>query len=133
MGFTERRKNKRVADALALSVQTEATSRPGSSAARTHVVKLSTDGMRFSSATKLPTDAPVRMELHLNSQTLPVNLMAQVVHCAENKTIGQNDSYQTRVIFKEVNDRTRTLIEQHIKQVIKRTQVIKELPYRQSA
>jgi hypothetical protein len=133
MTFTERRKNKRVADALALSIQPEAAMGPDHCSTTTYVVRLSTNGMRLCCDTRLPTDTPVRVALHLQSQEVPVSVRAQVVHCAERRTATCSSQYDTRLIFTEMDSTTRTLLETHIDQVIRQTQVIKELPYRQIA
>lgn len=132
MGRPERRKHRRVTDALSLSIETQPPSQSPEVATSTYVVSLSVGGMGFVQGTELPTDRPVQVTLFLGEQTPPVRLRANVVECVKN-TCADRTGFKTRLMFTDVDSHSRNLLESHVNHVFNQTRVIRELPYRQSA
>lgn len=132
MSFIERRKNKRVADVLGLRVEQDQVAEH-SDITGTYVANLSVAGLGFTSKTPLQTDTSVRLTLQLASQSVPVRLNARVVSCAKYTSTDSGNQYKMRIIFSELSNTSRTILENHINQIINLTTVIKELPYRQIA
>jgi hypothetical protein len=133
MSFTERRTTKRVADAMAICIETTSTSQPSTPARTTRVVKLSTHGMRFTYGSKLPDDETLQLSMLLGPERKEVCVCAEVATCTENAGATPDARYATRLIFKDLDTRTRQLLEQHIDHVYQQTRVLKELPFKQSA
>lgn len=126
----EETRSKRVADAIELRI--EYADSTASRMPETHVVNLSTSDMRFSYASKLPADSPLKVYLSLGHKQV-VLINAQVADTAENLKADSNGLYATRLMFTNVDQQTQQVLEQHIDQIYTRTRVLKELPYRRSA
>lgn len=130
MSFTERRRTKRVADAMALRITTPDSPQPTQT---TRVVKLSTCGMRFTYASRLPAEETLQLSMQLGPNRKKVSINAEVATCTENTGANADSRYATRLIFKDLDNPTRELLEQHIDYVYHQTRVLKELPFRKSA
>lgn len=126
----EETSTRRVADAIELRIESADSS--ASRMPETHVVNLSTCDMRFSYASKLPADSPLKVYLSLGQKQI-VLVNAQVAGDFDNVKADSNGRYDTRLMFTNVDEHTQQMLERHIDQIYSRTRVLKELPYRKSA
>lgn len=99
----------------------------------TRVVKLSTCGMRFSCASRLPAEETLQLSMQLGPNRKEVSVNAEVATCTENAGATADSRYATRLIFKDLDNQTRALLEQHIDYVYQQTRVLKELPFKKTA
>lgn len=145
MAFPEKRTTRRVSDALALRIE-ESPEQAESAQAEsifdqspldstpTHVVNLSTGGLRFLHETKLEENKSLRLTLRLGPKNETISIQAIVISSVEEKTQSGNKRYNARVRFTNVNNTARNLLEQHISHVLNQThQYYKEYSYKASA
>ena len=127
MSYIEKRKHRRVADALAMSISTKDLV---PTALKIHVVSLSIGGLGLTSSVKLDKNQEVILTVRLGPSDSTIELRAETAECTKISVTCQERCYATRFIFKNVDVDTRLLLEQHIDYVYQQTRVLKELPYR---
>lgn len=136
MGYLEKRKTRRVSDAMALRVEnaSEAIGHAPLDTTPTHVVNISTGGLRFLHEKNLPPSESLLVTLCLGPQKETVSLRAEVISSVEATNQSGNKRYNSRVKFKNVDKAALALLDQHISYVLNKTYMhCKEFQYKATA
>ncbi|OED37412.1 hypothetical protein AB833_23600 [Chromatiales bacterium (ex Bugula neritina AB1)] len=115
--------NRRVADAIAMRIEARGCTPDSSplSSQPTHVVQISGAGLEFKHEKRLPTNEDIILTLCLGPEQRAVSLQAQVVSSNEVKGDRGNKCFDARVVFTEVDQQARMLLDQHIEHILERT------------
>lgn len=136
MRFLEKRRTRRISDAMALRVEhaNDAIGHAPLDTTPTHVVNISTGGMRFLHETPLPSSEPLLVTMCLGPQMETVSLRAVVISSLEARNHLGNKRYNARVKFLNVDKTAQNLLDQHINYVLSQTyKNCREFQYKASA
>lgn len=136
MRFIEKRKTRRVSDAMALRVENanDAIGHAPLDTTPTHVVNISTGGMRFLHETKLPASEPLLVTMCLGPQMETVSLHAEVISSPEATTPSGNKRYNAQVKFVNIDKTAQNLLDLHINHVLNQAyKHCREFQYKASA
>lgn len=136
MRFLEKRKTRRVSDAMALRVENanDAIGHAPLETTPTHVVNISSGGVRFLHETKLPLSEPLLVTMCLGPQMETVSLHAEVISSLEATNHSGNKRYNARVRFIDIDKAAQNLLDMHIDHVLNQTyKHCREFQYKASA
>lgn len=119
MAHTERRKSRRIADAVDLQIQDYGASGNDSSLTP-HFVRLSATGLRVIDSVPLDSSDRVSLTLRLSSKTQPIQLNGRVIECGEESSSDRN-RYYASIGFVGVSDENRRVINEHVERVYRST------------
>ncbi len=121
VSLSERRKHRRVSDAVALRLNLEG--HPPSASldpTPTHVVKMSCGGLRFSHSVSLDPGSALPLSMHIPSADKTVHIDSRVISSGEEKGTNRKD-YFIQVEFQHINDEVKVLLKDHIDYVLEKT------------
>ena len=136
MGYLEKRKTRRVSDALALRVENAnaAIGHAPLDTTLTHVVNISPDGMRFLHETNLDSGEALLVTMCLGPNKETVSLHAIVISSLEATHHTGHKRYNARVKFTNVDKTAQSLLNSHITHVLDQTHKhCREYQYKASA
>ena len=122
MKSTERRRARRIADAVDLQIfpdSGKSGNQPQFDRA-TRFVRLSTTGLRVVANNALQSRQTVRLVMHLSNEAT-VQLTGQVVDTGEDCCNDGEQRYYTNIGFTDVPDDTRELLHNHVERVYRQT------------
>ncbi len=123
MKFLEKRKHRRVSDAMALRVENAQTAIGYTPLDEqlTHVVNFSCGGLCFLHESKLPKGELLLITMRLGSEQRTVSIRAEVISSEEATRHAGNKKFTSRVKFIDVDKTADDLLHQHLNFVLEKT------------